>query len=43
MLKTNMLGVEMNFTVVYRLTWCFIADKKTSMITFGYTFALFKW
>ena len=43
MLKTNMFGVEMNFTVVYRLTWCFIDDKKTSMITFGYTFALFKW
>ena len=36
MLKTNLFGVEMNFTVVYKVTWCFIDNKKTSMITFGY-------
>ena len=42
MLKTTLFGVEMNFTVVYRVTQYFIDNKKTSMITFGYIFALFK-
>ena len=42
MQMTTLFGVEMNFTVVYRVTRCFIDNKKTSMITFGYTFALFK-
>ena len=41
MLKTTLFGVEMNFTVVYRVTQYFIDNKKTSMITFGYIFALF--
>ena len=43
MLKKNLFGVEMNFTVVYRVTWCFTDNKKTSVITFGYIFALCKW
>ena len=42
MLKTNLFGMEMNFTVMYRVTGYFIDNKKTSMITFGYIFALVK-
>ena len=42
MLKTNLFGMEMNFTVMYRVTGYFIDNKKTSIITFGYIFALVK-
>ena len=36
MLEKNQFGVEMNFAVVYRVTWCFIDNKKTFIITFAY-------